>query len=83
MSASAGLETLKACFEQLYAESAASGRIMNFGMHPHIMGQPHRAGTLREFTDYAKSHDGVWFASREEITAWYLRKHEAHVPAAI
>ena len=56
---------------------------MNFGMHPHIMGQPHRASALREFIDYAKSHDGVWFASREKTTAWYLRNHEAHIPAAI
>jgi allantoinase len=83
MSASAGLETLKACFEELYAESATNGRIMNFGMHPHVMGQPHRAGALREFVDYAKSHDGVWFASREEIAAWYLRNHDAHIPGAI
>jgi len=79
MSASAGLETLKLCFDQLYAESAASGRLMNFGMHPHVMGQAHRIGALRDFIDYAKSHEGVWFASREEIAAWYLNIHEAHI----
>ena len=79
MSASAGLETLKLCFGQLYAESAASGRLMNFGMHPHVMGQAHRIGALRDFIDYAKSHEGVWFASREEIATWYLDVHEAHV----
>jgi peptidoglycan/xylan/chitin deacetylase (PgdA/CDA1 family) len=82
MSASSGLETLKICFNQLYGESAASGRIMNFGMHPHVMGQPHRIGALREFLDYAKSHDGVWFASREEIAAWYLRNYESHIPGS-
>ena len=79
MSASAGLETLKHCFDQLYAESAASGRIMNFGMHPHVMGQAHRIGALRDFIDYAKSHEGVWFASREEIATWYLDVQEAHI----
>ena len=79
MSASAGLETLKLCFDQLYAESAASGRLMNFGMHPHVMGQAHRIGALRDFIDYAKSHEGVWFASREEIATWYLDIHEAHI----
>jgi peptidoglycan/xylan/chitin deacetylase (PgdA/CDA1 family) len=79
MSASAGLETLKLCFDQLYAESAASGRLMNFGMHPHVMGQAHRIGALRDFIDYAKSHEGVWFASREEIASWYLDIHEAHI----
>jgi allantoinase len=79
MSASAGLETLKLCFDQLYAESAASGRLMNFGIHPHVMGQAHRTGALRDFIDYAKSHEGVWFASREEIATWYLDIHEAHI----
>jgi peptidoglycan/xylan/chitin deacetylase (PgdA/CDA1 family) len=78
MSASAGLETLKLCFDQFYAESAASGRLMNFGMHPHVMGQAHRIGALRDFIDYAKSHEGVWFASREEIATWYLDVHETH-----
>ena len=80
MSASAGLETLKLCFDQLYAESAASGRLMNFGMHPHVMGQAHRIGALRDFIGYAKSHEGVWFASREEIATWYLDIHEAGNP---
>ena len=79
MSASAGLETLKLCFGQLYAESAASGRLMNFGMHPHVMGQAHRIGALRDFIGYAKSHEGVWFASREEIATWYLDIHEAQI----
>ena len=80
MSASAGLETLKSCFDELYAESAASGRLMNFGMHPHVMGQAHRIGALRQFLDYAKSQRGVWFASREEIASWYLENHRSHMP---
>jgi len=83
MSGSAGLATLKLCFDQLYDESAASGRIMNFGMHPHVMGQAHRVGALREFIDYAKSRQGVWFASREDIAAWYLHNHESHIPRRI
>jgi allantoinase len=80
LSPSGGLETLKACFDQLYEESAGSGRIMNFGMHPHVMGHAHRVGALRQFIDYAKSKEGVWFASREEIAAWYLENHQAHIP---
>jgi allantoinase len=83
MSGSAGLETLKICFNELYAESAASGRIMNFGMHPHVMGQAHRIGALRDFIDYAKSHNRVWFASREEIASWYLENHETHIPKTL
>jgi hypothetical protein len=44
------------------------------------MGQAHRIGALRDFIEYAKSHDGVWFANREEIASWYLANHEAHIP---
>ena len=81
MSSASGLETLKSCFDQLYMESAQTGRIMNFGMHPHVMGQPHRIGALRDFIEYAASHQNVWFASREEIAAWYLQNHAEHIPS--
>ena len=80
MSTSAGLETLKMCFDQLYEESQKTGRIMNFGLHPHVMGQPFRVRALREFIEYAASHKDVWFASREAIASWYLENHESHIP---
>ncbi len=83
MSTSSGLETLKLCFDQLYAGGAQTGRIMNFGMHPHVMGQPHRISPLSEFVEYAKSHKDVWFPSREEIASCYLEIHESHIPTAI
>ena len=79
MSASAGLETLKLCFDQLYVESKTSGRIMNFGMHPHVMGHAYRVAALREFIAYAKAHKAVWFPSREELAAWYLEHHQDHI----
>jgi allantoinase len=79
-SASEGVATLKACFDQLYAEGAKTGRIMNFGLHPHVIGQPHRIGALREFVEYARSHEAVWFPSREELATWYFDNHESHFP---
>lgn len=80
MSPSAGLETLKACFDQLYAEGSKTGRLMNVGLHPHVIGQPHRIGALRNFIEYAQSHKDVWLPSREEIAAWYLDHHASHIP---
>ena len=82
MSAAAGLETLKTCFDQLYDEGARTGRIMNVGLHPHVIGQAHRIGALREFIEYAASRDRVWFPTREEIATWYLQIHESHIPSA-
>ena len=82
MSASAGLESLKTCFDQLYAEGAKTGRIMNVGLHPHVMGQAHRIGALRDFVEYATARKNVWLPSREEIANWYLQIHETHIPSS-
>src|SRR5512134_1324277 len=82
LSPSGGLETLKLCFDELYKEGARSGRLMNVGLHPHVIGQPHRVGALREFLEYAASRPAVWFPTREEIAAWYLEQYGAQVPSA-
>ncbi|MEE4454021.1 polysaccharide deacetylase [Novosphingobium resinovorum] len=62
----------------LYAEGATTGRIMNVGLHPHVSGRAHRVRAIREFIEHAKSLPGVWWATREEIAAWYLENHEDH-----
>jgi peptidoglycan/xylan/chitin deacetylase (PgdA/CDA1 family) len=80
MSVTSGVETLKSCFDQLYSEGAKTGRIMNVGLHPHVIGQPHRIGALRQFVEYARSHKDVWLPSREELAAWYLDNHGSHIP---
>ncbi len=55
---------LKATFDVLYAEG---GRMMSLGLHCRLVGRPGRAQALQQFIDYANSHDGVWFATREDI----------------
>lgn len=74
-----GLVTLREQFNQLYAEGADDMRIMNFGMHPHVMGQAYRIRALRDFLDYITGFDGVWFPKREEIADWYMQNHENHI----
>ncbi|MEE8333827.1 MAG: polysaccharide deacetylase family protein [Alphaproteobacteria bacterium] len=74
-----GLVTLREQFDQLYAEGADSMRIMNFGMHPHVMGQPYRIRALRDFLTYLKGFDDIWFPKREEIADWYLENHQRHI----
>lgn len=76
-----GLALLKEQFDVLYEESAASGRTLNFGTHPHVLGHPFRIRALREFIAYAKSHDGVWWCTREELASWYLANHASHIPS--
>jgi peptidoglycan/xylan/chitin deacetylase (PgdA/CDA1 family) len=68
-------------FDELYRAGEQSGRIMSIGLHPHIIGRAFRIRAIREFVDYAKRHDGVWWATREEIADWYLKNHASHIPA--
>lgn len=66
-------------FDELYREGAASGRLMNIGLHPHVIGQPFRIRALRDFIAYAKTFPDVWWTTREEIAAWYLQHHAEHI----
>ena len=77
--AEGGLEMFKEQFDWLYEESASSGRFMNIGLHPHVIGQPYRIRALRDFIRYAKTFDDVWWTTREEIAEWYLENHESHI----
>ena len=67
-------EYLKATFDVLYAEG---GRMMSLGLHCRLVGRPGRAQALQDFIAYANSHDGVWFATREEIADHWAAQNPA------
>ena len=52
---------------------------MNVGLHPHVIGQPHRIAALREFMAYVKAKSHIWFPAREEIATWYLGEAQRHM----
>lgn len=79
LTADGALEVFKEQFDWLYREGEKSGRLMNIGLHPHVIGQPFRIRALRDFIAYAKGFDGVWFTTREEIAEWYLENHHTHI----
>ena len=79
MSNDQALEVLRDQFDELYAEGAESGRMMNVGIHPHVWGQPFRVRALRDFIAYVKGFEGVWWTTREEIAQWYLENHQTHI----
>jgi peptidoglycan/xylan/chitin deacetylase (PgdA/CDA1 family) len=79
LTASGAFEVFKEQFDCLYREGEKSGRMMNIGLHPHVIGQPFRIRALREFVAYAKQFDGVWWTTREEIAEWYLENHKSHI----
>ncbi|MHC9237690.1 polysaccharide deacetylase family protein [Pseudooceanicola sp. 502str34] len=61
------------------AEATGSGRFMNIGLHPHVIGQPFRIRAIREFIRHAKQFDDIWFATREELASWYADNHASHI----
>ncbi len=67
----------------LHEEGAATGRLMNLGLHPHVSGRAHRIRALREFIEHAQSLPGIWWATREEIADWYIENHEDHIPGQL
>lgn len=75
------VDILKCELTELLSESTEfeSSRMMNLGLHPHVAGRAYRMPAIREFLEFAKSQEGVWFATREEIASWYLQNHEGHI----
>lgn len=75
------VDILKCELSELLSEATESnsGRMMNLGLHPHVAGRAYRMPAVREFLEFAKNQEGVWFATREEIAHWYLENHEGHI----
>jgi peptidoglycan/xylan/chitin deacetylase (PgdA/CDA1 family) len=69
-------QALKDEFDQLYDEGAGRRRLMLIGMHDRINGHPNRIRVLDRFLTYAKGHDDVWFARKDEIAKWALEHRE-------
>jgi peptidoglycan/xylan/chitin deacetylase (PgdA/CDA1 family) len=65
-------QIIRNTFDVLYAEGAESARVMAICLHPFMIGVPHRIGALDKALAYIKGHDGVWFATGEEIVRAYL-----------
>ncbi len=57
------LEIFKAEFDGAYQE----GGLFLLTMHPHIIGHRSRMPLLAALIEYISGHDGVWFATHEEV----------------
>ena len=65
---------LRDTFDTLYAEG---GRMMSIGLHCRLIGRPGRAAALKRALDYMAGHDGVWFATRQQIAEHWVAEHPA------
>jgi peptidoglycan/xylan/chitin deacetylase (PgdA/CDA1 family) len=67
-------EHFRATFDTLYAEGEAGApKWMEITLHCHIGGRPTLQPVIRQCFEYAKQHDGVWFARRRDIAEWCLK----------
>ncbi len=69
------LDQLKACFDQLYEEGAASGTVMCIPLHAYAVGHPHRIAAFEAALEYITGHDDVWVTTGREIADWYYQHH--------
>jgi peptidoglycan/xylan/chitin deacetylase (PgdA/CDA1 family) len=65
---------VKEAFETLYADGAASGRVLTLSLHPWLIGQPHRIKSLDAALEFICARVGVWKATGGQIADWYLRQ---------
>ncbi len=69
---------LRDVFDTLYADGEVGHpKVMSLGLHCRLAGKPGRMAGLKRFLDHAKGRDGVWFATRGEIAAYW---RDAHPP---
>ncbi|AXI48878.1 polysaccharide deacetylase [Sulfitobacter sp. SK012] len=72
------LDYLKDSFTALYREGAeGQAKMMSIGLHCRLIGRPGRVEALRAFLEFARSHEGVWFATREQIADHWAKIHPA------
>ena len=62
----------------MYDSGAQNGRALVLSLHPWLIGQPFRIGSLDEALGHMMRRQGVWAASGGEVVEWY----RTHPPVA-
>jgi allantoinase len=65
------VQIVKDQLDQLYADSAESGRVMALSLHPYVAGQPFRLKYIGQALKAIVDHPGVWVTTSDEIAAHY------------
>lgn len=63
-------------FDMLYAEGRQGApKMLSIGLHCRLAGRPGRALALQRALDHFRKHEGVWFATREQIADHWAGMH--------
>jgi len=71
---------LRDSFDVLYAEGAATPKMMSVGLHCRLVGRPGRFRALQRFLDYVQTHDKVWICRRIDIARHWIDRHPSQTP---
>jgi peptidoglycan/xylan/chitin deacetylase (PgdA/CDA1 family) len=80
------LKRLEATVAVLERELETGPRIVTFGLHPHIVGVPHRAYYLEKALDLLARRDDAIFVTSSQIADWYVdadKEGPARLAAAV
>jgi peptidoglycan/xylan/chitin deacetylase (PgdA/CDA1 family) len=61
------LSIWKKSFDTFYAESKSFHTYCQFSLHPFLVGRPGRIEVLDELIQYVKGHQGIWYATTEQV----------------
>ena len=68
----------QATFDQLYSEGAdGSPKWIEMTLHCHMAGRPTLIPILKKCFDYARQHEGVWYARKRDIAEWAFERESA------
>jgi peptidoglycan/xylan/chitin deacetylase (PgdA/CDA1 family) len=75
------LQAVRDQLDQLYEDSAESGRVMALCVHPFSVSQPFRHRYFDQALEYIAGHAGVWLATSDEILDAYRAQRGAEAEA--
>ena len=65
------LERLKRTVALFEREAKTRPRVLTLGLHPHLIGVPHRFGSFEQMLDLLMKTPGVCFMQGHDIADWY------------
>jgi peptidoglycan/xylan/chitin deacetylase (PgdA/CDA1 family) len=77
------LQAVRDQLDQLYEDSAESGRVMALCVHPFSVSQPFRHRYFDQALEYIAGHEGVWLATSDEILDVYREQRGAEAEAVL
>ena len=65
------LQRVENTVELFVREAQKRPRVLTLGLHPHLIGVPHRFGSFEKMLDLLMKTPGVCFMQAHDIADWY------------